>query len=256
VWEAFKDGIFAVIQFFQSFLIDWGLAIVVITIIFRLLLMPLMQKQIKSSYYMQKLQPQIREIQEKYADDQQRQAEETQKLYADLGFNPLAGCLPLLIQMPIFIALFQVLREMGDRVGDVTMTFYNLLPNLVASPANMFEVGVGPFIPYGLLLLLFAGATFIPSLLQMDKSNPNRNSTMIMMLVMSLMMLWIGWGSPAGVLLFWATSSIIAVLQQFITTSILKRKDAAAELAAAEEIRPVEVDVERKVKKKRPKKKS
>ena len=75
---------------------------------------------------------------------------------------------------------------------------------------------------------------------------------MIMMVVMSLMMVWIGWGSPAGVLLFWAASSVYGVCQQQISMAIYRRRDEAAEAAKADEIKPVEVDVERKQHKKRP----
>mgnify|MGYP000756957856 FL=1 len=109
MWDAFKDAIFICIEFFYNFVHDWGLAIVIVTLIFRLILFPLMQKQIKSTFQMQKFSPLMQEIQTKYADDKQRQSVEMQKLYAESGFNPLAGCLPMILQMPIFIALFQVL---------------------------------------------------------------------------------------------------------------------------------------------------
>lgn len=256
MWEAFKDAIFYCIQFFYNFVLDWGLAIVIVTLIFRLVLFPFMQKQIKSSYKMQQMQPRMREIQEKYANDQQRQAEEMQKMYAEIGFNPITGCLPLLLQMPIFIALFQVLQNMGSYTEGTEYSFYHILPSLVSSPAAMWEQSFVSFLPYGLLLLLFALCTFLPSLIQQrGMNNPQQKQTMIMMVIMSVMMLWIGWSSPAGVLLFWATSSIFGVCQQVITTSISKRKDAAA-AAEVEEIKPVEVDVTRKAKKKRPTKKS
>ena len=71
-----------------------------------------------------------------------------QKIYAEMKFNPLAGCLPMLLQMPIFIALFQVLREMGDRIGEGTYSFYNLVPNLVTTPSQAFGEGFGTFVPY------------------------------------------------------------------------------------------------------------
>lgn len=118
MWEVFKDFIFQIIQFFHGPLGDWGMSIIVVTIIFRVLISPLMHKQTKSSYQMQKFQPKIKAIQDKYANDPQRLQEETQKLYAEAHFNPLAGCLPMLFQMPIFIALFQVLNEMGTRIGE------------------------------------------------------------------------------------------------------------------------------------------
>lgn len=176
MWDAFKDAIFICIEFFYNFVHDWGLAIVIVTLIFRLILFPLMQKQIKSTFQMQKFSPLMQEIQTKYADDKQRQSAEMQKLYAESGFNPLAGCLPMILQMPIFIALFQVLYDMNTRTGGSEYTFYNILPNLVASPANAWSVGVGPFIPYGILLIVFAGATFLPTLLQQKgTNNPQKN---------------------------------------------------------------------------------
>ena len=256
MWEVFKNWIFDIIQFFFGFCQDWGLAIIIVTIIFRVLISPLMHKQTKSSYQMQKVQPLMQEIQTKYADDKQRQSAEMQKLYAESGFNPLAGCLPMILQMPIFIALFQVLYDMNTRTGGSEYTFYNILPNLVASPANAWAVGVGPFIPYGILLIVFAGATFLPTLLQQKgTNNPQKNQQIFMMVIMTLMMLWIGWGSPAGVLLFWATSSVFAVAQQQITLSILRRKDREREALEAE-VKPVKVDVTRKAKKPRPTKKA
>ena len=255
MWEVFKNWIFDIIQFFFGFCQDWGLAIIIVTIIFRVLISPLMHKQTKSSYQMQKVQPLMQEIQTKYANDPQRMQEEMQKLYADAKFNPLAGCLPMLLQMPIFIALFQVLREMGERLGNQDYSFFNLVPNLVYSPSSTFSMGFGAFLPYVILLLVFAGATFLPMvLMQMgQKDNPQRNTTLIMCGVMSLFMLWIGWSSPAGVLLFWGVSSLIGLAQQQISMRIMKKKDAEKEVV--EEIKPVEVNVTRKVKKKRPTKK-
>lgn len=255
MWDWFKDLIFMAINFFFEVCHDWGLAILIVTFIFRLLLFPLMQKQIKSSYTMQKFSPKLQELQRKYADDQQRLAAETQKLYAESGFNPIAGCLPMLLQMPIFIALFQVLQSLNSYTQDTQCSFYNILPDLVASPATMLTVGFVPFLPYLIILLIFAGCTFLPSLLMSKgQAEQQRRQQMIMMVIMSLVMLWIGWGSPAGVLLFWGMSSLFGVFQQQITTRLLRKKDAEQEERIIE-TKPIEVDVTRKVKKKRPTKK-
>ena len=197
----------------------------------------------------------MQEIQRKYADDPMRQQEEMQKLYAEAKFNPLAGCLPMILQMPIFIALFQVLSEMGQRTEGTSYAFYNLVPSLVTTPSQAFSQGFETFVPYVVLMIIFAGATFLPMVLQQmgNKDNPQRKQTLIMSGVMSLFMLWISWGSPAGVLLFWGASSLIGVAQQQISLRIMKKKDAEA--AETIEVKPIEVDVTRKVKKPRPKKK-
>lgn len=254
MWEAILDAVFYVIQLFYQFCGDWGLAIVIVTVIFRALITPLMFKQSKSTYETQKMQPLMKQIQERFADDPVRQNEEIQRLYAEAKFNPLAGCVPMLIQMPIFIALFQVLRDMGARTEGTTYEFYNLVPNLVLSPSQAISDGFGTFVPYLILMIVFAGATFLPMVLQqLGNDNPQKNQMLIMSAVMSLFMLWISWSSPAGVLLFWGTSSLLAIAQQQISMRIIKKQDAEKEEVI--EYKPVEVNVTRKQKKKRPTKK-
>ncbi len=257
MWEVILQAVFEVINFFYSFCRDWGLAIIVITIIFRILVAPLMHKQAKSNYQMQKIQPQIAKIQEKYADDQVRMNQEMQKLYAEAKFNPLMGCLPMLLQMPIFMALFQVLRNIQTYTSDTDLCFYFLVPDLTLTPSGALEIGFGTFVPYLILMLLFAGATFFPMIQQQfkNKDNKQRNQTLIMGIIMTLFMLWISWGSPAGVLMFWGVSSLIGIFQNQFSISRCRKQDAEREAEKALEVRPVEVDVVRKPKKKRPTKK-
>lgn len=257
MWDVFKDWIFQAINFFYQMVGDWGLAIIIVTIIFRAIVAPLMHKQAKSNYKMQKIQPEIQKIQSKYAGDQVKMSQEMQKLYAEAKFNPLAGCLPMLLQMPIFIALFQVLREMGGREEVQNFTFYNLVPNLTQSPSGAFSEGIGTFVPYLILMIIFVGATFFPMIQQQLKSKDSkqRNQTLIMAAVMSIFMLWISWGSPAGVLLFWGVSSLIGIGQNQFTLARCRRQDAEKEAEEALIAKPVEVEVVRKEKKKRPTKK-
>ena len=95
MWDIFKDWIFDIIQFFYNFCHDWGLAIIIVTIIFRIIVAPLMHKQAKSNYAMQKVQPKIQALKDRFPDDPTRQSQEMQKIYAEMKFNPLAGCLPI-----------------------------------------------------------------------------------------------------------------------------------------------------------------
>lgn len=255
MWDVIKDWMFDIIHFFYNISGDWGLSIIIVTIIFRLIISPLMIKQTKSSYKMQKVQPLIKEIQRKFKDDPVRMKEEMGKLYAEVKFNPLAGCLPMILQMPIFIALFQVLSEMTWRTQGTTYEFYNLVPNLVMHPAQAFTVGITTFIPYLILMIIFSGATFLPMALMQagNKDNPQRKQTLIMSGVMSIVMLWVGWNSPAGVLLYWGASSLIGLAQQQMTLRLMKKRDQEAEETI--DLKPIEVDVTRKVKKPRPTKK-
>ena len=261
MWDAFKDLIFGIIEFFYNLLGgtaggDWGMAIIIVTIIFRLVMSPFMYIQARSSFRMQKIQPRVAEIQQRFPDDPLRQQEEMQKLYAEAKFNPVAGCLPMLFQLPIFMGLFQVLRNMSSLTQGTSYEFYSIIPSLVTSPSEALAQGAAVFTPYIVLLLIFAFSTFIPMLLQQRNGIASqKNQMLIIGGVMSLFMLWIGWNSPAGVLLFWGTSSILAIAQQQFFTTIFRRRDNQAEEEVIE-VKPLEVNVTRKVKKPRPTKKS
>ena len=93
----------------------WALSIICLTLVIRTALIPLFVKQIKNSRNLQLLQPKVKELQKKYGHDRERLTQETMKLYKETGTNPLASCLPLLLQMPIFLALFRTLNERGPR---------------------------------------------------------------------------------------------------------------------------------------------
>ena len=256
MWEEICKIIAKIVELFYLPLQDWGLAIIVFTIVFRLLLMPLMLSQTKSSFMMQ-VQPKLKDIQTRYEGDPVRIQEETQRLYADAKFNPLASCIPMLIQMPIFIALFQVLRNIQTFLPQYDyFCFYNIVPDLLATPSEVIAEGMGPFIPYGVLIVVFVGATFLPMLLQQkdNKDSQQRNQMIMMSIIMGVMMLFVSWSSPAGVLLFWGVSGIIATITQQTYMHILKKKDADA-LNEQIEVQPIQVEVERKVRKKRPTKK-
>lgn len=108
MWDWIVQILFQALELIQRFAGDWGLSIIILVVIIRLLLTPMMLKSIKSTARMQVLQPKLLEIQERYAADPQRQAEELQKFYSENKFNPFGGCLPLLIQMPILVALFNL----------------------------------------------------------------------------------------------------------------------------------------------------
>lgn len=256
MWEAFQYGIFVVIDWFYGFAKDWGLAIILITLLFRILIFPISQKQFKSTHMMQKLQPKIEEAKIRCGDDKQRLNEETMKIYQEAKFNPLSGCLPMLLQMPIFIALYWVLRDLSRYITEsgatrsLPATFYNIIPDLSLSPSSAFsEGGIGFALVYMLLVVLFAGSMLVPLLINKN----TQRQQLIMTAVMSVFMLWIGWSAPAGVLLYWDTSSIIQVGQQLIYKKVMEKKDAREEEEAVT-ITPVKVEVVRKPKKARPKK--
>ncbi len=254
MWDWFIDFLAWVLQVLADFCGDWGLAVVLLTVIIRLLLFPLTVKSLRSNAQMQAIQPRMKEIQTLYADDPERQQEELRKIYTERSVNPLGGCLPLILQMPVFFALFSVLR---DRIPE-TAHFYGILDSLAQSVSgSIASVGWLESWVFILMDIGFGLLTFLPMLLQMRNQDDStqRNTQLIMGLVMAGMMIWFGWNCPAGVLLYYDTSAIWQVVQQvFITNKVQEQARAEAE----EHLQPmaVQVNVERRVRKKRQHKKS
>ena len=255
MWDGILNGCVAALYELAKLVGDWGLAIIIVTLIIRLLLFPIQRKQLKSSFQMQQVQPRMQEIQKLYAGDQVKIQQEMQKLYQETGFNPLAGCLPMLIQMPIFIILFQVLRDkIGQYAGgELSVSFYNILPNLTQTVPDAFNQDIVYSIPYIIMMVLFIGLSVTPMILQMKQNPQNRSQMTMMMGIMGIMFTWMAFISPAGVMLYWALSSGFALAQQLITQRVLKKEAAEKEEAAP--AKPIKVNVERREKKKRPTKK-
>lgn len=252
MWEWFIDFLTAVLAGIEGFVGDWGLAVIILTVIVRLILTPLMAHSTRSTARMQVMQPKLQEIQERYADDPVRQSEELRKVYADMKFNPLGGCLPLLLQMPIFFGLFSVVQAVP-----ADACFYNILPSIATSCSTVVaESGWFVAAPYIIFDILFGVLTFIPMVLNTSmQDSSQRSQTMTMGGVMAVMMLMFGWGVPAAVLLYYVTSALWQVVQQrLITQRVMEKAKAEAEAEAAN--RPVEVDVVRREKKPRPHKKN
>ena len=249
MWEWFINFLFDCIKLIQSAVGDWGIAIILFTVIIRLILMPLTLKQMKSSADMSVNTAKLTEIQTKYADDPQRLNDEMMKFYTEHKFNPLAGCLPMLIQMPIFVALFTVLRDNMPAEA----AFFDILPSLASSAGTVLSTaGIMAAMPYIVFVVLFGVMTFLPMYLQTGQNQNQMTKTMG--IVMTIMMLFFGWSSPAGVVLYWVASSTWGVVQQQIIMKN-RKKQAEAEEAASIATKPVEVDVVRRVQKPRPKKK-
>ena len=257
MWEAFIGLITNILSGIYGFCGDWGLAIIILTLIVRLLIMPLMTRSTRSSAKMQVLQPQMMELQERYADDPERLRAEMSKFYAENQFNPLGGCLPVLLQMPIFFALFGVIRNIGEVAGGQA-SFFTIIPDLTVGPAQDIAAnGIAAAGIYIFLDVLFGVLTLIPMLLNTTASaDPAQQRTSrIMGAVMAVWMVWIGWSLPCGVLLYYNTSALWQVAQMQLITKRVQaeaKADAEAKMAGL----PPQVDVVRKDRKKRPRKKA
>ena len=208
----------------------WGLSIVGLVIVIRILLIPLFVKQIKAQRNLQLIQPQMKEIQKKYAGDKQRQSEEMMKLYRESGTNPLSSCLPILVQAPIFFALFRVLQGMAqDKAVGV------LTPELVdqGREATIFGVPIyGTFMNADetpnptatrvvtlVMIILMSLTTFITQRQLIVKNtaadNPIVRQQKLLLYVFPIMFAVGGINFPLGVLIYWLTTNLWSMGQQF-----------------------------------------
>lgn len=175
---------------------NYGLAIVLMTVIVKLVLYPLTKKQIESTKAMMSIQPKMKEIQEKYKDDKQRLNMELANLYKNEGVNPLAGCLPLLVQMPIMIGIF-----------------YGIQGFSYDGPANFLWMdNISNPDPMYILPILSALTTFIQSKQTMPDTSSPQNK--IMLYFMPLFIGYISLTFPAGLVIYWVVMNIMQIGQQ------------------------------------------
>lgn len=174
---------------------QFGLSILVVTIIIRLLILPLTLKQYRSSKAMQDLQPELKKIKEQYKDDAKKQQEETMKLFQKNGVNPLAGCFPILIQMPVLIALYNAI-------------IWN--PDIRSHTFLWFEMGKPD--PYYLLPILAAATTWIQQQMMSSQMNAQMKSIMIIFPVMIFVM---SMSFASALPLYWFYSNLFTVVQTY-----------------------------------------
>lgn len=187
---------------------NYGVSIILFTILVKVLLIPLTVKQMKSMKNIQLIQPKLKEIQEKYKHDKEKMNVKTMELYQEYNVNPFGGCLPLLIQFPILLGLFAVLRDPGlyvfesQAAYEAINTSFLWLPNLTQAD---------PWI----LPLLAALFTYLSSL-TMAGANQGDSSQKIMTYFFPIMIFWWGRSFPAGLTLYWVVSNGFQVVQQLI----------------------------------------
>jgi YidC/Oxa1 family membrane protein insertase len=200
------------IQFFYEVTVrlgvpSYGLAIVVFTVAVKAALLPLTLRQLKALQKIQHLQPKVQEIQKRYKSNPQKAQQEIMRLYQAHGANPLGGCLPLLIQLPILYALFMALRSFFDPAQN---------PNLdVAHAGFLWMNNLGTVDPI-VLPLLAAGSTFLQQWVAMNLSGTTEQTQRTMLYVMPIFMGWICRSFPAGLALYWVVYSLVSTAEQFL----------------------------------------
>ena len=187
----------------------FGIAIIIITILMRIIVFPLTLKQEKSMKKMRELQPELDKIKEKYKDNPQEYQKRTAEIYKENNVNPLGGCLPLLIQLPVFVALYYAFS--GNTIpNDATFLWFNL-----KQPDRLFMFGNFAF---NLLPILNTGVTYLQQKIMSGatKGQDGNNQLQTMMYTMPLMMLFLFYRMPSGVTLYYLVSGALSLAQQYI----------------------------------------
>ena len=196
---------------------DFGFAIIALTTIIRVLFFPLSIKTVRSQKALSQLNPKIQEIKQRFKNDKSAQSVETMKLYKENNINPLAGCLPLLIQLPILIGLYQAF------IAGLKPENLNMLYGFVSNPGVVNKISFG-FLDITAkmpLLAIFAGAAqFIQAWAtkaQNQGLSPNKEMAALnsqMLYFFPIMIIVIGWNLPAGLILYWITTTLFSILEQ------------------------------------------
>lgn len=215
---------------------NWGVSIIILTIIIKILLFPLTKKSSMGTLKMQELQPQIKEIQDKYKDQPDKLNMEMSKLYKESGYNPLSGCLPLLLQFPLIFAMYNLFNNYFEFRG--AMFIPGWIPDLsigdiVPLPGNLPILGS----QIHLLPIIYLASQLIFGKVTQSSAAAGGNNTQmkIMMYGMPIMFFFIFYNAPAGLLLYWTVSNVLQLFQQMIINRMMKAKRAEMELNKAAE---------------------
>jgi YidC/Oxa1 family membrane protein insertase len=213
-WGYLSLGLVKTLIFFYSFTQSYGIAIILLTLLIYGVLSPLTFKQFESMQKMQVIQPELREVQKKFKNDPKKLQAEMMKIYSKHKINPMAGCLPMIVQLPIIFILYRALLDF----------------NFAENPSFLWIKNLGnPDIP----LLLGLGATMFLQQKISQRLQPAREQEGIakMMQFFPLFLIFILWSLPSGVMLYWFTSTLISILQQFFiakkTATIVRRRSTA-----------------------------
>src|SRR5919201_1586099 len=242
-WDAILvHPLMAIALFFYSFTRDFGFAIILLTVAIRLAVYPLYVTQIRSQRAMQELGPAMNVLKEKYGKDRQRFAEEQMKLYKEHGVNPAAGCLPLLLQLPILFALYSALVQLGCGLGhslgasclnsitheEAARILLPILPNAIPEGGTLdtsahwipWLNGLHERDPFFVLPVIAGAAQLVASVMAMPvaTNDPNARMFQSMAYTFPLMTVFLGASFPAGLTLYWIATTLFQIVQQYFVS--------------------------------------
>ncbi len=190
--------LFDVLRFFNGYIKNYGFSIILLTVCIKLIFWPLTQKSYKSMQGMQKLQPEMKRLKEKHADDKQRLNQEMMSFYRDNKVNPLGGCLPILIQIPVFFSLYKVLLDSIE---------------LRHAPFILWISDLSAKDPYYITPIIMGASMFLQQKLTPTNLDPTQEKVMLMMpIIFTFLFL----NFPAGLVIYWLINNLLTILQQLI----------------------------------------
>lgn len=265
-WDLLTGALGSVLNLFYSVLpaglgsARYGVSIIMLTLAVSLLLFPLTLKQTRSMKAMQEIQPEVKKLQKQYKDDRQELNAKLMELYQERGVNPAAGCLPLLVQMPIWFALFTVLRvsrdaleagtsaiPAGSKLSDALLAGQTnfLSMDLQITPSSASSAGFGQLIPYLLLILVVVGTGYWQSVQTMrrrkdDAANqsPQQQGVQNAMRFLPILFGVFSWNFPTGLVLYFATSNLFRVGQQAYILGLDEKGDASGDSTSTSDPEP------------------
>lgn len=215
IWRWICYPLVWILNVFNAWIPNYGVAIILLTILVRIIFWPLTHKSTVGMKKMQEIQPLMKEIQKKYKDNPQRLQQETWALYRDHKVNPMSSCLPMLIQIPVFIALFNVLRSAVELRYAPFLWIADL-----SEPEGLFASWF-PFGGLNILPILMAATMALQSAL--TPSTGDKNQQRMMMVFMPVMMLVMFYSFPSALSLYWTLSQVFSIVQMWL----IRRKSAA-----------------------------
>jgi YidC/Oxa1 family membrane protein insertase len=219
VLQPLVDLAHAVLEFWHDQAgFGWGASIIMLTVCVRLAILPLTFRQVKAMQKLQVLQPEIKKIQERYKDDRQRMNQEMLRFYQENKVNPLGACLPLLLQLPFFMALFFLLRDEPDLEGQ-SFLFIDDLAERVTDP--------GPLIA---LIVLYVVSQLGASAISMASADKTQRT---IMLALPFVFVVFVVNFPAGLLVYWITTNFWTIGQQLVVRRLYPRPEILAEAGLA-----------------------
>jgi YidC/Oxa1 family membrane protein insertase len=239
IFQPLIDVFESVLKFFHnSGGISWGWSIVLLTVAVRAVLIPLTFRQIKSMVRMQALAPQMKEIQAKYKDNKERQSQEMMKFYRENNVNPLGSCLPLVLQLPVFISLYYMLRQsLRSDICPGVQTAYNAAGHTGTTPCGAGHGASFLFIPdltdkasgwvLAVLIVLYVGSQLGSTLVMSSAATMDPMQRRLMMFLPLVFVLFV-FRFPAGVLVYWITTNFWTMGQQWVVRQRIGPRVAVA----------------------------